>query len=132
MLPIFSRILVVDDSAVARRIYTHMLTRLGYGNVDEATDGRMALEMLTARRHRLVISDWRMQPMNGLELLAAMQKNVHLMDVPIIITTGRAVKFAEVARQDDSIHYLIKPFTIAALAEKLRIVTEPAPRRLSA
>ena len=74
MLGRFSKILVADDSRVARRILKATLNDFGHENIDEAVNGRDALAMLNKRFYALVISDWNMEPMDGLELLQTMRR----------------------------------------------------------
>ena len=62
-------ILIVDDYKTMLRIVRNLLTKLGFSEIDEATDGTDALAKLRTRNYGLVISDWNMQPMTGYELL---------------------------------------------------------------
>jgi two-component system chemotaxis response regulator CheY len=62
-------ILIVDDYNTMLRIIKNLLKQLGFSNVDEATDGSMALGMVKAKSYGLIISDWNMEPMTGIELL---------------------------------------------------------------
>ena len=126
MLGRFSRILMVDDSAVARKIMRAMLARLGFGNVDEAADGRQALAMLAGQPYRLVLSDWDMAPVNGLELLQAMRADPRFARIPFIMVTAQTQrKFIDVARDRGATLYLTKPFTAEMLAERMARVEAP-------
>ena len=71
-------ILVVDDYKTMVRIVRNLLNQLGFANVDDASDGASALAKLRAKRFGLVISDWAMEPMSGLELLQAMRADPDL------------------------------------------------------
>ena len=62
-------VLVVDDYQTMIRIIKNLLKQLGFNNVDEATDGTAAFDMLSVKKYGLVISDWNMEPMSGFELL---------------------------------------------------------------
>ncbi len=62
-------ILIVDDYNTMIRILRNLLRQLGFSNIDEASDGRTALTKLRAKEYALVISDWDMEPMTGVELL---------------------------------------------------------------
>ena len=64
-------VLVVDDYATMRRILRNLLGQIGFTHIEEAVDGAIAFEMLRERSFDLVISDWHMEPMSGLELLKA-------------------------------------------------------------
>ena len=68
-----TQVLIVDDYKTMLRIIRNLLKQLNFSNVDEATDGSMALGMLKQRSYGLVISDWNMQPMTGLDLLRAVR-----------------------------------------------------------
>ncbi len=126
MLGRFSRFLMVDDSPVARKIMRMMLTNLGFDNVDEAHDGRQALSMLAMQPYRIVLSDWDMAPVNGLELLRAMRADTRFAQVPFIMVTAQSTKkFIDVARDHGATHYLTKPFTTEMLAERIARVAAP-------
>ena len=62
-------VLVVDDYKTMVRIICNLLKQIGFTTVDEASDGHQALELMTTRTYQLVISDWNMAPMTGLDLL---------------------------------------------------------------
>lgn len=116
MLP-YARILVVDDSRVTRRIVRSMLEGAGHPTIDEAADGREALALLARRSYALVVSDWNMMPMSGLELLTAMRASPTLRSIPFVMATARSQKrFSEVARDQGATRYLQKPFTASDLA----------------
>ena len=122
MLP-FARILIVDDSHTVRLIVRSMLRAAGQNNIDEAADGREALAMLSRRHYSLVISDWNMAPMSGLDLLSAMRASPDLRNIPFVIATARSQKkFSSIARDHGATRYLEKPFTPAALVDCVRSV----------
>lgn len=114
------KILVVDDFATMRRIVKNILTQLGYKNIIEADDGSTALNVLKSEKIDLVISDWNMPKMTGLDLLKAVRGDSSLADTPFIMVTAEA-------QQDNIIlavkakvsQYIVKPFTAETLAEKL-------------
>jgi two-component system, chemotaxis family, chemotaxis protein CheY len=123
MIPPFSRILVVDDSQVVRKLVRAMLSEAGFANVDEAEDGQQALTALNLLRYALVISDWLMEPMSGLDLLKAVrQSERHSRQPFIMMTTQNQRKFAEVARDAGATQFLTKPFTARKLAEKIAAI----------
>ena len=120
MLPPFARILVVDDSQVTRKLVRTMLAEIGFANVDEAEDGAQALAALGMLRYALVISDWLMEPMSGLDLLRAVRGGGRHSRQPfIMMTTLNQRKFAEVARDAGATQFITKPFNARKLAEKL-------------
>lgn len=120
MLMRFSRILVVDDSPTSRKTVGLMLKSLGYVSYDEATDGTDALVKLERVRYALVISDWFMEPMPGIELLMKIRRSEALRQIPFIMMTSRSQKkFMEVARDAGATHYLAKPFDADTLNAKI-------------
>jgi two-component system chemotaxis response regulator CheY len=115
-----SPILIVDDYSRMLRIIRNLLRSLGYEQVEEASDGASALEKLRQRPFSLVISDWNMEPMSGLELLREVRADPALATLPFIMVTAeaRAAKIAEAERAGVS-GYLIKPFGAEALNLKI-------------
>ena len=123
MLPPYARILVVDDSQVTRKLVRAMLAELGFPNVDEADNGKQALVALGMLRYALVVSDWLMEPMNGLDLLKAVRRSDRHSRQPfIMMTTQNQRKFAEVARDAGATQFITKPFTARRLAEKIAAI----------
>ena len=78
-------VLIVDDYKTMLRIIRNLLKQLGFNNVDEASDGAEALEKLRAKDYGLVISDWNMEPMTGLQLLKECRADGALKELPFII-----------------------------------------------
>jgi two-component system, chemotaxis family, chemotaxis protein CheY len=114
------KILVVDDFATMRRIIKNILTQLGFKNIIEADDGTTALEVLKSEKIGLIVSDWNMPKMTGLDLLKAVRADASLANTPFIMVTAEA-------QQDNIIlavkakvsQYIVKPFTAETLSEKL-------------
>ena len=113
-------ILVVDDYKTMVRIVRNLLNQLGFHDVDEANDGASALAKLRARRFGLVISDWAMEPMNGLELLQQVRADPELKTLPFIMITAenRAERVAK-AEQAGANGYIVKPFTAETLSDRI-------------
>jgi two-component system chemotaxis response regulator CheY len=113
-------ILIVDDYSRMLRIIRGLLRQLGYDQVEEAADGAGALALLRQKPFRLVISDWNMEPMSGLELLRQVRADPALAALPFIMVTAeaRAAKIAEAERAGVS-GYIIKPFGAEALNLKI-------------
>jgi two-component system chemotaxis response regulator CheY len=111
-----SPILIVDDYSRMLRIIRSLLRQIGYQQVEEAADGASALE----KPFGLVISDWNMEPMSGLELLREVRADPVLAALPFIMVTAeaRAAKIAEAQRAGVS-GYIIKPFGAEALSLKI-------------
>ncbi len=113
-------ILVVDDYRTMVRIVRNLLHQLGFEDVDDANDGASALTKLRKRRFGLVISDWAMEPMSGLELLQAMRADPELASLPFIMITAenRKERIAR-AEQAGADGYIVKPFNAEALSERI-------------
>jgi two-component system chemotaxis response regulator CheY len=113
-------ILVVDDYKTMVRIVRNLLHQLGFEDVDDAHDGASALAKLRARRYGLVISDWAMEPMNGLELLQQVRADPQLKTLPFIMITAenRAERVAK-AEQAGANGYIVKPFTAKTLSDRI-------------
>ena len=117
------KILVVDDFATMRRIVKNILTQLGFKNIVEADDGTTAMKLLQQEKIDLIISDWNMPKMTGLELLKAVRAEPSWAKIPFIMVTAEA-------QQDNIIlavkakvsQYIVKPFTADTLGEKIQKV----------
>ena len=115
------KFLVVDDFATMRRIIRNLLKELGFNNVDEAEDGINALAKLRADRFDLVVSDWNMPNMTGIDLLRNIRSDAQLKDLPVLMVTAEAKKENIIAAaQAGASGYVVKPFTAATLDEKLK------------
>jgi two-component system chemotaxis response regulator CheY len=115
--------LVVDDFTTMRRIVRNILRDLGFGNVIDAEDGAAAVKILQTQKVDLIISDWNMPTMNGLELLKWVRANTATRDLPFLMVTAEAQKdnIMEAVKAKVS-NYVVKPFTAQSLAEKLQKV----------
>jgi len=119
------RFLVVDDFSTMRRIVRNLLKELGFSNIDEAEDGQVALQKLTAQPFDFVVSDWNMPNMDGLQLLQAVRANPQLKHLPVLMITAEAKRENIVAAaQAGASGYIVKPFTAATLNEKLSKILE--------
>ncbi|SMF68016.1 two-component system, chemotaxis family, response regulator CheY [Tistlia consotensis] len=116
-------ILIVDDYKTMLRIIRNLLKQLGFDNVDEATDGSAALQRLRDKPYQLVISDWNMEPMSGLQLLKEVRADARLKDLPFIMITAESKSENVIAaRQAGVTNYIVKPFNAATLKTKLSAV----------
>jgi len=115
------KILVVDDSSTMRRIIVNTLARLGYKDVVQAADGAEAWDALQANPDvGVVITDWNMPNMNGLELVKKIRAQDKYKTVPIImVTTEGGKKEVIIALKAGVNNYIVKPFTPQVLKEKL-------------
>ncbi|XZE54564.1 response regulator [Planctomycetaceae bacterium SH139] len=112
-------VLVVDDSGVMRKIIARSLAALGVNNIEEAGDGREALEVFgDGSRFDLVITDWNMPEMNGLEL--SKQIRADGSKVPIMMVTTESEKDSVLKAIQAGVNdYLVKPFDNEMLKLKL-------------
>ena len=119
-----AKALVVDDSRAFRIILARTLKELGY-EVREAANGREALEVIEAEKTSvtLVLADWNMPEMNGLELLKRLRQSPELSRlVVIMVTTETELDQMSAALEAGANEYVMKPFTKEILVEKLQLV----------
>jgi two-component system chemotaxis response regulator CheY len=120
MLDLKMRILVVDDFSTMRRILKNILKQIGYTDIDEAEDGNGALAKLRQDQYDLMVSDWNMPNMTGLDLLKAIRTDSALSGIPVLIVTAEAKKEDVVEAIKAGVNnYIVKPFTAEALREKI-------------
>ena len=118
-----TQILIVDDYKTMLRIIRNLLKQLGFENVDEATDGQDALTKLRRGNFGLVISDWNMAPMTGLDLLKEVRADPRLKDTPFIMITAESkTENVTAAKQAGVSNYIVKPFNAETLREKIEKV----------
>ena len=116
-------ILVVDDYKTMLRIIRNLLKQLDFGNVDEATDGAEALQKLRKKEYGLVISDWNMEPMTGLQLVREVRSDKKLKKLPFIMVTAESKTDNVVAAKEAGVsNYIVKPFNAETLKQKLASV----------
>lgn len=117
-----TKVLVVDDSSTMRRIITSSLNKLQFSRVAQAANGVDALEKLDAETG-LVITDWNMPEMDGLEFVNTVRKDPQFAKLPVIMVTTEAGKseIVEAGKMGVS-NYIVKPFTIKVLRDKIQSV----------
>jgi len=116
-------VLIVDDYRTMLRIIRNLLKQLDFNNVDEATDGQEALGKLRAGNFGLVISDWNMAPMTGLDLLKEVRADARLKNTPFIMITAESkTENVVAAKQAGVSNYIVKPFNAETLREKIEKV----------
>jgi two-component system, chemotaxis family, chemotaxis protein CheY len=114
------KVLVVDDFATMRRILKNILKQLGFKNLVEADDGTTAWDILEDQKIDLVLADWNMPKMTGLELLKKVRASENYAKVPFLMVTAEAQKQNVIeAVQAGVSNYVVKPFTAEAISEKL-------------
>lgn len=116
------KILVVDDFSTMRRIIKNLLRDLGFNNTSEADDGLTALPMLKAGGFDLLVTDWNMPGMQGIDLLKAVRadEDETLKNIPVLMVTAEQKKEQIVEAAQAGVNgYIVKPFTALILKEKL-------------
>ena len=122
------RILVVDDFATMRRIIRNLLQDLGFSNIAEADDGNTAWPMLQNGSYDLLITDWNMPGMPGLDLLKAVRADARLAKLPVLMLTAEAKREQIVEAAHAGVNgYVIKPFTAETLKAKLEKILAALP-----
>ncbi|MEJ2360236.1 MAG: chemotaxis response regulator CheY [Gammaproteobacteria bacterium] len=114
------KILIVDDFSTMRRIIRNLLHDLGFKNTEEADDGISALPMLQGGDFDLLITDWNMPGMQGIDLLRHVRADKKLSTLPVLMVTAEQKREQiEEATQLDVNGYIVKPFTKRTLKEEL-------------
>ena len=113
-------VMVVDDFSTMRRIIRKIMKDLEFKEVIEAENGAEAFELLKTNKVNVIVSDWNMPTMTGLELLKKVRADERFKALPFLLVTAEAQKENIIqAIQAKVSNYVVKPFTPAALAEKL-------------
>ena len=116
-------VLVVDDFATMRRIIIACLKSVGFNNIVEADDGKKGLELakLHGNNITLVVSDWNMPNMDGLEMLKAIRATPEISTLPVMMVTAEAKKDNIIsAAQAGANSYIVKPFTPETMLDKIK------------
>ncbi len=117
------KILLVDDSSTMRRIQKNTLAKIGYTEVDEAEDGEEAFKKISQTAYEVVLMDWNMPIMNGLDCLKKVKGNDATKNVPVIMVTSESEKSRIIeAIQAGAANYVVKPFQPDTLKEKILAV----------
>ena len=113
-------VLIVDDQKTMLRIIRNLLKQVGFENVEEAINGGDAFAKLQAGKFGLVISDWNMEPVTGLQLLQMVRADVKLKPVPFIMVTAESkMENIVAAKQAGVNNYIVKPFSADTLRDKI-------------
>jgi two-component system chemotaxis response regulator CheY len=114
------KVLVVDDFATMRKVIRNLLKQVGFENIVEAEDGVNALRVLKSQKIDLVVSDWNMPNMTGLDLLKAVRADEELKATPFLMVTAEALQDNVIAAVKAGVNnYIVKPFTAEVLNEKI-------------
>jgi two-component system chemotaxis response regulator CheY len=114
------KVLIVDDFATMRRILRNILKQIGFTDIAEADDGHTALKELQKEKYDLILCDWNMPEMPGIDLLKTLKADENLKNIPFIMVTAEAQKenILEAVKTGVS-SYIVKPFTAETVNEKL-------------
>ena len=116
-------VLVVDDYNTMIRIIRNLLKQIGFQDIDDAADGSAALGKMRDKRYGLVISDWNMEPMTGLQLLKEVRADAKLKSVPFIMVTAESKTENVIAAKKAGVNnYIVKPFNAPTLKSKIEAV----------
>jgi two-component system chemotaxis response regulator CheY len=117
------KVLIVDDFATMRRILRNILKQIGFTDIAEADDGVTALKELKKGKYDLILCDWNMPEMPGIDLLKTLKADEQLKDIPFVMVTAEAQKdnIIEAVKTGVS-SYIVKPFTAETVSEKLNKV----------
>lgn len=119
------KILIVDDFATMRKVIRNLLKQVGYEDIVEAEDGVMALKALKSQKIDVIVSDWNMPNMSGMELLKAVRGDVELAKTPFLMVTAEALQNNVVAAVKAGVNnYIVKPFTAEVLNEKIKKIMD--------
>src|SRR5690625_4847798 len=121
------KVLVVDDHSTMIRIISNLLNQLGFKNLDSASDGGAALEKLREDGDfGLIVSDWNMEPVSGLQLLKDVRADGKLGKTPFIMVTAESKPENVMAAKEAGVNnYIVKPFNAATLKQKIESVLGP-------
>ena len=110
------RVLAVEDRPIMLKIIRKLLSNNGFRHIDEALNGREALELLNQHTYDLILSDWNMDELSGFDLLKRVRANPVIATTPFILITAEAKpENILAARQAGVDGYLLKPFGADAL-----------------
>ncbi len=117
------KVLIVDDFATMRKIMRNILKQIGFTDITEADDGKTGLQALQKEKFDLVLCDWNMPEMPGIDLLNAVRSDDALKDIPFVMVTAEAQKdnILEAVQAGVS-SYVVKPFTAETIGTKLNKV----------
>jgi two-component system chemotaxis response regulator CheY len=119
------KILIVDDFSTMRRIIKNLLRDLGFNNTSEADDGLTALPMLQSGNFDLLVTDWNMPGMQGIDLLRAVRADAKLATLPVLMVTAEQKREQIIEAAKAGVNgYIVKPFTAQTLKEKLEKMFE--------
>jgi two-component system chemotaxis response regulator CheY len=116
-------VLIVDDEAMILKLVHDVLTRLGFNNITIANSGRKAIELIANNKYDFIITDWRMEDMDGIEVVRYVRAAKN--NIPIIMLTGNTEAYYVKAAINAGVNgYLLKPFSAEQLVKRIRTAIE--------
>jgi len=117
------KVLIVDDFATMRRILKNIMKQIGFSDITEADNGKNALKVLKSQKIDLILCDWNMPEMPGIEVLNTVRADDELKSTPFVMVTAEAQKenILEAVKAGVS-SYVVKPFTAETVEQKLEKV----------
>lgn len=117
------KVLVADDFATMRKIIRNILKQIGFENILEAEDGHAALQVLKNEEVGLVVTDWNMPNLSGIELLRQIRQNPKTAKVPVLMVTAEGLKENVLEAVKAGVNnYVVKPFTAEVFQEKIEAI----------
>ena len=113
-------VLVVDDYMPARRIVRALLRQMGFQSVDDVGDAESAFAKLQEASYGLIVSDWKMEPVSGLEFLKQVRADENLKLLPfLMVTAAGSSQDVAIAKEAGVTKFVVKPFSLATLSQKV-------------
>ena len=129
MTPEGATLLLVDDNEMLRKVLRRLMRTLGISRIDEAPDGVAALELFQKTAYDLVLTDWNMPRMNGLELVERIRHGEVRSDTPVVLFTGEASSRNLLdALKAGATDYIGKPFVAGIVCQKVLRILNLLPR----
>src|SRR3989339_926214 len=114
------KILVVEDNEKIRKLLCNLLKNIGFQSIAEAENGKLAWDKLQAYSYDLVLTDWQMPVMDGMELLKLIRKDNFLKNLPVMMITASDSQEAIIEAAKFKIDgYIVKPFSVKTIVEKI-------------
>ncbi len=119
------KILVVEDNEKIRKLLCNLLSNIGFASIAEAENGKLAWDKMHAYTYDLVLTDWQMPIMDGIELLKLIRRDAHLKDMPVMMITASDKQDHIIEAAKFKVNgYIVKPFSVKTIVEKIDKVFE--------
>jgi two-component system chemotaxis response regulator CheY len=114
------QVMIIDDMPATRALLRDMLTDMGFTTIEEACDGREALEKLKDQRAQLIVCDHVMKDMSGLDLLSQLRNYPYLVDIPFIVVSAVGDgPIIDAALDLGAADFIVKPVNFSVLKRKI-------------